>query len=86
MGGNPDGRQPAGETRAERTLVAQAGAARPPPDSVARSPPGDPLGRGDTPRPSTHLPPCMRRQWERLLDTTAETLRTLGPPAQWSGL
>eukprot|EP00959_Pyramimonas_sp_CCMP1952_P420514 8808449-Pyramimonas_sp.AAC.1 len=28
----------------------------------------------------------MRRQWERLFDTTAETLRTLGPPAQWSGL
>eukprot|EP00959_Pyramimonas_sp_CCMP1952_P034437 721788-Pyramimonas_sp.AAC.1 len=56
MGGNPDGRQPAGETRAERTPVVQAGAARPPPDSVARSPPGDPLGRGDTPRQHAHTP------------------------------
>eukprot|EP00959_Pyramimonas_sp_CCMP1952_P097131 2030277-Pyramimonas_sp.AAC.1 len=28
----------------------------------------------------------MRRQRKQLLGTTAETLRTLGPPAQWSGL
>eukprot|EP00959_Pyramimonas_sp_CCMP1952_P303100 6342151-Pyramimonas_sp.AAC.1 len=28
----------------------------------------------------------MRRQWEQLLGTTAETLHPLGPPAHWSGL
>eukprot|EP00959_Pyramimonas_sp_CCMP1952_P347181 7271725-Pyramimonas_sp.AAC.1 len=27
----------------------------------------------------------MRRQWEQLLGSAAETLRTLGPPTQWAG-
>ena len=52
---------------------------RPPPDSAPRSA-TDPLGRGDEPRPSAVLPPCMRADWLRelgALDATLSDLATL---------
>eukprot|EP00959_Pyramimonas_sp_CCMP1952_P142903 2991591-Pyramimonas_sp.AAC.1 len=85
MDSGGEGRQihqePESAARAEDAPQVRICRIRPPPDSVARSLPGDPLGRGDPPRTSSHLPPCMGHKWGHLLHSAAETLRALGPPA-----
>ena len=93
VAGPPVAGPPSTVARGAAATLAVPPRTRPPPDSAPRSA-TDPLGRGDEPRSSAMLPPCMRTDWLRelgALDATLSESSTLGnaghhqlPEARWA--